>query len=81
MRALVSLTENCGTNPGWADWGCYTETPYPLLLSFYFLMEPYLLPFVIHCLLLSVPNMHNAQKGTSSFKSRNIDDGTPSLLV
>ena len=40
-------------------------------------MGPDFFPSVIHCLLLDVPNMHDAQIGTSSFKSINIHERTP----
>ena len=64
MRALVSLPENCGTNPGWSDCTWSTETPYPGLLSVSFLMDPDLFPFVLYYLILAVPNMHDEKKGT-----------------
>ena len=64
MRVLVSLPGNCGNNPGWADWSWSTYTSASVLLSVSFLMDPYLFPFVIHFLLLSVPNIHDAQIGT-----------------
>ena len=76
MRKLVSLPGNCGTNPVWSDWSCYTETTYPGLFSVSFLMDPYLLPLVIHCLLHSVPNTHNSKRGRSYFKPRNPDGRT-----
>ena len=79
MRALVILSENCGTNPGWADWSWYTETPDPGLLSVSFLIDPYLLIFFIRCLLLAVPSMNDSQRGTEYFKSRNIVGRTPSF--
>ena len=77
MRELVSLPENCGTNPGWAEWSWSTETSYTALLSVYFPMDPHLLPFVLHFLLLDFTNMHDEQRGTSYFKYRNIDGRTP----
>ena len=52
MRALVSLPENFGTNPGWDSWSSYTETSASGLFSVSFLMKPYLLPFVLHWLIL-----------------------------
>ena len=64
MCALVILTDNCETNPGWDEWSWSTETPSPGLFLVYFLIYPYLFPFVPHYLLLSVPNMHYEQKGT-----------------
>ena len=79
MRALVSLTDNCGNNPCLYDWSWSTKTTSHGLLSFYFLMDPYLFLFVLHLLLLAIPNMHDAQRSTSSFKSRNIDERTPSF--
>ena len=79
MCALVSFTENCGANPLWADWSWSTETPYPGLLLVYLLMDTDSLPFVLHWILLAVPNIHDTKRGTSSFKSRNIDDRTPSF--
>ena len=78
MSALVIFTENCGINPGWADWILSTETPDPGLLSVSFLIEPYLFTFVIHLLLLVVTNLHDSQIVISSFKSRNIDGRNPS---
>ena len=79
MRALVSFSENCGINTGGSDWSWSTETPAPVLLSVSFFMDPYLLPFVLHCLLLSVPKIHDTQRGTSYFKYRNIEGMTPSF--
>ena len=60
MRALVSLPDNCGTNPGWGDWSWSTETPDPGLLSAYFLMDPDLLTFpsIASSLLLQTCMMH-----------------------
>ena len=40
-------------------------------------MDPDLFRFVIHLLLLYVTNMHDEQRGASSFKSKNIDETTP----
>ena len=74
---FLILPDNYGTNPGLADLICYTETQAPGLLSVYFLMEPYLFPFVLYCLLLAVTNTHDAQRDTSSFNGRNLDDRTP----
>ena len=79
MRALVSLPENCGTNPGWYDWRWSAENPDPVLLSVYLPMDHYLFPFVLHVIPLSVTNMHDAQIGTSSFKYGNIYGRTPSF--
>ena len=62
MRALVSLTENFGTNPGLDDWSWSTYTESPGLFSVYFFMKPNLSPFVINLLLIDVPNMHDAQR-------------------
>ena len=76
---LVSLPDNCGTNPSWYGWSWSSDNANPELLSVYFLVDPYFLPFFLHCLLLSSPNMHNAQRGTSYFKSRNLDGRTPSF--
>ena len=39
-------------------------------------MEYDFFPFSLHCLLLSVPNMHDLKRVTTSFKSLNIDGGT-----
>ena len=61
MRAIVSLTNNCGTNTGRAYWSWSTETADTSLLSVSFLMDPDLYPFLINCLLLSVPNINDAQ--------------------
>ena len=77
MRSLVSLTDNCGTNPSWSDWSWSTDNSAPGLLSVSFLMEPDFFPFVIRCLLLVAPNIHYLQRVTSSLKSRNIDGRTP----
>ena len=79
MHALVGLPDNCGTNLVWSDWGWYTENPDPGLLSIYLLTENYLFPFVLHFILLAVPKMHNAQRGTSSFKYINIYGRTTSF--
>ena len=62
MSTLVSLSDNCGTKPGWDGWSWSTETSDPSLLLVSFLIDPYLLPFVICCVLLSVTKMHDAQK-------------------
>ena len=64
MRALMSLPDNCGNNPGWADWSWSNDTAAPGLLSFSFLMDPYLSPFVTPCLILAVPKIHGAQRVT-----------------
>ena len=77
----MSLPENCGTNPIWDYWSWSNETPYSELLLFSFLMDPDLFPFSIHFLLLSVPNMHDAQRGTLSLKSINIYEKTPSFAI
>ena len=81
MRAIVILLDNCWINPGWSDWSCSTETWYPGLLLVYLLMNPDYFPFVICCLLLDVTNTHDAQRGTSYFKSRNLDWRTPSFAI
>ena len=65
MSALVSLPENCGTNPGGYDWSWSTDTPDPGLLSVSFLMDPDLSPFVSHYLLTDVTKTNNEQIGTS----------------
>ena len=78
MRALVSLPDNCGNNPGWVGWSWSTETPTTGLLLDYFLMNPDLFPFVVSFLLLVVPNIYDTQRGTSISKSRNIDGRNPS---
>ena len=75
-NALVSLPENWGTNPIWSDWSWYTDTAAPGLFSVSLLLESYLFPFVIHWLLLDFPNMHDSQRGTSYFKSINLDGST-----
>ena len=75
----MSLYENGGTNPGSYDWGWSTETPYPGLLSVSFLMDPGLSTFVIHCFVIAVTNINDSQRGTSYFKSINIDRRTPSF--
>ena len=79
MRALVSLYDNCGNNPGWYKWSWSTETVATSLLSVSFLMYPYFFRFVIHFHLLSVPNMHYSQRWTSSFRSINSYGITPSF--
>ena len=79
MRALVSFPDNCGTNTGWYDWSWSTETPYPGLLSVYLPMEPDLLHFILHWIILAVPRMNNTQRCISYFKYRNIDGRTPSF--
>ena len=63
MSELVSLPDNCGNNPGWSEWSWSTDTAAPGLLSVYFTMETDFFPFVHHCLLLAVLNMHDAQRG------------------
>ena len=72
----MSLAENCETNPGLVDCSWSTETPPPILLSIYLLIDPYFLPFIFHCLLLTVPNMDDSQSGISSFKYINLDGRT-----
>ena len=79
MRALVSLPDNCGTDPGWTDWSWYTETSDPDLLSVSFFMNPDLFTFVIRSLLLTFQKINDTQRCTSSFKYRNIDGRTPSF--
>ena len=79
MLALMIFPDNCGTIPVCADFSWSTDTAYPVLLSVYFFMDPDLFSFVLHCLLLAVTNMHDVQRGTSSFKSRNLDGRTPSF--
>ena len=81
MSALVSLPENCGTNPGWSECSWSTETDGHGLLSISFLMDPCFSPFVIHWLLIDVPNMHSKQRGTSSLKSRNLYGRTPTFAI
>ena len=81
MCALVIFPDNGGTNPGWADWSWSTKTSDPGLLSVSFLMEPYLLPFVIYYLLLAVTSMDDTQRSTSSFKSINLDGMTSSFSI
>ena len=77
MLELVIFPEYYGTNPDLAGWSWSTETRAPVFLSFYFFVEPYVLPFVVHLILLVIPKMHDAQRGTSSFKSLNVDGRTP----
>ena len=72
IRLILILTDNCGSNPGRDEWSWSTETSAPGLLSFYFPVDPYVFPFVIHWLILVVPNIHDAQRGTSLLISRNI---------
>ena len=79
MRAHASLTDNCGTNPGWSDWSWSTDTEYPGLFSVYFLMDPYLLPFVLHWLLLAPQKVYDSQRVTSNFKYINFDGRTLSF--
>ena len=79
MHTLVSLPEKCGTNHWWADWIWSTDTSAPGLLLVSLLMDPYLPLFVLHCLLLAVTNMHDEQRGTSSFMSRNLYGGAPNF--
>ena len=56
-----------------------TDTPVLGLLSVYLSMDPDFLLFVIVCSLLAVPNMHDAQRSTKSFRSRNSFGRTPSF--
>ena len=79
MCALVNLTENWVKNTGWDNWSCSTDTTAPSLLSVYLCIDPYLLPFVIHCWRLTVLNMHNSQRVTSYIMSRNLFRRTPSF--
>ena len=79
MSALVSLPENCGANPDCFDCSCSIETEAPGLLSGYLFMGPYFFPIFLNCLLLSVPNMNYVQKGTSYFRSRNLDGRNPTF--
>ena len=78
-RALVSLPKNCGTDPGWYDQSLFTDTEYTGLLPVSLRMDPELLTFVINFCLLSVPNIHCEQRGTSSFIVTNISGKTPSF--
>ena len=79
MNALMSLPDNCVNNTGWYYWIWYTDNTSPELLSVSFLMDPDLFCFVIHLILLYVPNMYDSQRGISSFKSINIDGRTQSF--
>ena len=79
MRALVSLTKNYGTNIVWDDWILSTETAAHGLLSVSFIMDPSISPIVIHCSLIDVPNIHDAQRDTSSFKYRNFNLTNPNI--
>ena len=79
MCMLVIFPDNYGTNTSWADWSWSTETKAPGLLPVSFPVDPDFLPFFLRYLLLDVPNMHDAHRFTSSFKSRNIDGRTPSF--
>ena len=79
MRALVSLPENCGTNPVWSNQSWFTETTAPGLLPVSLHMDPDLFHFFIQCRLLDVPNTHAAQRGTSSFRSIHSFVRTPSF--
>ena len=48
MCALVILTDNCETNPGWDEWSWSTETPSPGLLSVYLIIDTDFFRFVLH---------------------------------
>ena len=79
IHALVSLPDNCGTNPGWSDWSLPTENESTSLLSVSLRMDPYLFPFWINFCLLSVPNIYDGQKDTLLFKSKNCAGRTTCL--
>ena len=79
MHALVSLPENCGTNPRWADWSWSTDTEAPELLLVSLIIDTDLFLFVIYFLLLGVPNIHNEQRGASYFKPGKFYARTPSF--
>ena len=79
MSALVSLPDNCETKPGWDECSWSIETLTTELLSVSFLMDSDFFPFFVHYLLLSVPNIHDVQRGKSSFKYKNIDGRNPSF--
>ena len=79
IHAVVRLPDNCGTNPVWDDQSWTIDTPDPGLLSVSLLMEPDFLHFFLYCLLFTVPNTHDEERGTSSFKSKNIYMRTPSF--
>ena len=81
MRAVFSLPEYCGNNTGWADWSWYIEAEAPGFFSVSFLVYPDIFPLVLSFLILDVPNMHDAQRVTSSFKYRNIDGKNPSFAI
>ena len=81
LHMIVSLPENCGTNTGRADWNWSSETADPGLFSVSFLMDPDFFPFVIHCSIFDIPNIHGAQRCTSPFMYRNIDDMTPIFSI
>ena len=78
MCTLVSLLDTSGTNPGLSDWGWYTETSSPGLLSVYFLMGPDFFP-ISRFSLLAVTSMHDAQIDTSYLRPRNSFGRTPSF--
>ena len=77
MSTLVRLPVSYGDNPGWSDWSWSTETAALGVFSVSFCVNPDLLPFVVYFCLVFGPNMHDAQRVTSSFRSRNSFGGTP----
>ena len=81
MWEIVSLPDNYGINPFWSDWSLYTDTSAPGLLSFYLLMEKNFLPFILCFLILYISNMHDAQRGTSPYKYRNLDGRNPIFIL
>ena len=44
-----------------------------------FLMDSNFFPIVLHCLILTVPNLHDSQRVTPPLKYRNIDGRNPSF--
>ena len=81
MRALVSLLGNCESNTGLSDWVKSTETAATVSLSVYLLINPYFFPVLIDLSLLDVTNMDDAQRVTSYFRCKNIDEKTQSFSI
>ena len=77
VHAIVNVPNNPGTNTGWYEWSWSTKTAYPSLLSVSLRMDPDFFHFVLNCCLLAVPNMHDSQRGTLYFRSKNCARRTP----
>ena len=77
MRALVIFPDNFRTNTVWYNLIWSNETVDPGLLSVSLSLDPYVFPFISRCHILSVTNIHDTKRSTSSFRSNNFTGRTP----